>query len=206
MAPLRNRFRLLVAIGLVTAALAHPAGIAAHAALVSSEPSSGATVAAPFAGPIILTYSEALRTGSHAELLAPGGAKVADAAIDSANAARLVFTLASPLAPGAYTIQWTSIAQDRDVERGQLAFTVTEPTPAPTLPPTAPPTAPPATAPTATLAPAASPAPATSPTPSSTPAGQTPVSTTDVIIPIVAALALVGVAGVLLLRRRGGTP
>ena len=203
MPPLRIRFRMLVAIGLVMAALMHPAGIAAHAALTASDPANGASVPGPFAGPIALTYSEALRTGSHAELLAAGGAKVADAAIDSANSARLVFTLATPLSPGSYSIQWTSIAQDRDVERGQLAFTVAAPTPAPTLPPTAPPTAAPTAAPTATAAPTPSPTP--SPSPNPTPAEQTPASTTDAIIPIVVALALVAVAAVLLLRRRGGT-
>jgi methionine-rich copper-binding protein CopC len=182
------------------AALANPLAVLAHAELVSSDPQNGATVPAGFAGPIVLTYDEPLAAGSHAELMAPDGSKAADAAIDQGAPERLVFALANPLAPGAWTIQWTSVGADRDIERGQVAFTVTAATPSPTAPPTAAPTASPTPAATASAEPSATPPPST-PAPSPTPS-PAPTTNMDALFPIVAALALVAVAGLLLLRRR----
>jgi methionine-rich copper-binding protein CopC len=201
MPPLSRRATLLGTVAVAVAALLAPAHASAHAELVSSQPANGATVAAGFTGPIVLTYDEALAQGSHAELLNPSGQKVLDAAIDTANRARMVFTPATPLEPGAWTIQWTSIGADRDIARSQLRFTVAAPTAPPTAPPTLAPTAVPTAAPTATAGPSPTPQPSPSPTASPTP---TPTSTFDVVLPIVAALALVGVAAYALLRRRGG--
>jgi MYXO-CTERM domain-containing protein len=198
---LASRCAVLLAVLVVTlGSLGNPAVSSAHAALVSSDPANGATVPAGFAGPIVLTYSEGLRSGSHAELLAAGGAKVADAAIDPANATRMLFTLAAPLEPGAWTIQWTSVAADRDIQRGQVSFTVAAPTASPTAQPTLAPTAAPTLLPTVAPAPSPPlPSPSSSPTP-----GPTGSTTADVVIPIVVALALVGAAALILLRRRGG--
>jgi methionine-rich copper-binding protein CopC len=196
----RRRLALFAALGTVFAALSSPIAAMAHAELVSSDPQNGATVPAGFTGPIVLTYDEALAEGSHAELMAPDGSRAADAAIDQQAPERLVFALASPLAPGAWTIQWTSVAADRDVERGQVAFTVAAATPSPTAPPTVAPTASPTPPATASAEPSATPPPS-APAPSPTP-GPTSTSATDALIPIVAALAVVALAGVLLLRRR----
>jgi methionine-rich copper-binding protein CopC len=200
---LRRRVAVLATLGVIVLQLGRPSPTAAHAALVSSDPANRATVPAGFAGPIVLTYSEGLRAGSHAELLSAGGAKSADATIDAANPTRMVFTLASPLEAGPWSIQWTSVAADRDVERGQLSFTVAAATPSPTAPPTQPPTALPTVAPTTTPAPTASPAvPSPAASPSPTPASP---SAGDVVVPIAAALALVAIAALFLVRRRGGT-
>jgi MYXO-CTERM domain-containing protein len=200
---LRRRVVLLAALASILVAIACPAPALSHAELVSSDPANGAAVAAGFAGPIVLTYSEGLRSGSHAELLAAGGAKAADATVDAANPTRMVLALAGPLAAGTWTIQWTSVAADRDVERGQVSFTVAAATPSPTAVPTLPPTAAPtASARPPTAVPGASPT-AVSPNPSPTPA-PAPTSVGEVVVPILAALALVAIAGLLLLRRRGG--
>jgi methionine-rich copper-binding protein CopC len=204
-----RRAALLAVVAVAAGTLALPAAVIAHAELVSSNPANAATVPGPFAGPIVLTYSEALKSGSHAELLAAGGAKVADAKIDASNTRRMTFTLAAPLDPGAWTVQWTSVAADGDIERGRVTFTVAAPTPSPTAPPTVPPTAAPTIPPTAVPSPSTPPAtlPPTlppSPSPSPTPGTGVPASAADVVIPIVAALALVGAAAWFLLRRRGG--
>jgi methionine-rich copper-binding protein CopC len=192
---------LLGALALYLVTLSSPAPARAHAELVSSQPANGATVAAGFAGPLVLTYDEALAQGSHAELINSGGQKILDAAIDPADRRRLVFTLTGPLEPGTFTIQWTSVAADRDVQRGQLGFTVAAPTPSPSAPPTMAPTPSPTAAPTATAIPTATVQPSPSPTPTPSPAA---ASAIDVVLPIVAALAFVAIGGLYLLRRGRG--
>jgi hypothetical protein len=112
----------------------------------------------------------------------------------------MTFTPTGPLGPGSYKVQWTSVAADKDVARGTFSFTVLEPTPAPPTPTPAP-TAAPSDAPSEspTGAPSAAPAsraPTASPTPSPDTAGAA-----DVLVPVIAALVLVVVAGAWLLRR-----
>jgi copper resistance protein C len=156
----------------------------AHAELVSSDPTDKAQVESAFNGPITLTYDEALYPGSRADLRGPDGSVVASAEVDGAT---LVFTLDGPLDAGAYTIQWTSIAVDRDIERGTLTFTVVP------APPTATPGATANPAPSATAT--ASPAPTGG---GGAPAG----STGDIIVPLLAAVIAVGAIGAFLLRNR----
>jgi methionine-rich copper-binding protein CopC len=204
MSPAHARSIVVALLAVVVLALGRPAAVSAHAELTSSEPANGTTVAAGFAGPIVLTFSEGLTSGSKAELIAAGGAKAADAVIDGSDRTRLVITLATLLEPGAWTIQWTAIAADRHVERGQVGFTVAAPTAPPTVSPTVAPTPSPTAAPTAgptlTPGPAESPSPSASPTPTPVPAAG---SLADVLVPILAALVLVGAGALLLLRRRG---
>ncbi len=76
-----------------------PGLVSAHSELVSSTPASGATVPSPYTGPIVLTFSEHLATGSKADLVDATGATVASAAVD-ANAMTMTFTLTTPLACG----------------------------------------------------------------------------------------------------------
>ncbi len=182
--------------------LVAPMGALGHAALNASDPADKATVPGPHPGPITLAFSEALRSGSHAELLNAGGTKVADAAINAANPALMTFTLAAPLAPGAYSIQWTSVAADKDVARGTLSLTVAQPTPAPAAPTIAT-TATPA-APTAPSA-AASIAPSTAAPATAAPAAGSDAASSggmDVLIPIIAVVVLVGVVTTVLVRRK----
>ncbi len=200
----------LAAAVVILVLLVAPMGALGHAALNASDPGDKATVPGPYPGPITLTFSEALQSGSHAELLNAGGTKVADAAINAGNPALLTFTLAAPLAPGAYSIQWTSVAADKDVARGTLSLAVAQPTPAPATPtpaPTAAPTVAATAAPTATTAPstAASLAPsAAAPATPAPGAGSNAASSggMDVLIPIIAVVVLIGAVATVLLRRK----
>lgn len=205
-APFRRSLALALTAATFLLTLAAPSATLAHAELTGSTPADKSAVAGPFAGPITLTFSEALAAGSSATLQA-GGAKVADAAVAGST---MTFTLASALAPGAYTIQWTGVAADKHVDRGTITFTVTEPTPAPPTPtpvPATPTPAPTATA-TATVAPAtaipsASAVASAAPVASATPAGGNAAgSGGDVVLPIVVALLFVVLVGASLLRKR----
>ena len=78
----------------------------------------------PYSGPIVLTFSEHLASGSKADLVDASGATLASAVVDP-NAMTMTFTLATPLAPGAYQVKWVSIADDGDVLRQPvIPFTV----------------------------------------------------------------------------------
>lgn len=179
----RTSRALIVGIASLTVWLAFAATVAAHAELVSSSPAAGGTVESAPGMSVVLTFSETLKSGSEADVVGPGGAVAGTATIDPADDARLSWTAPAPLPPGAYTIRWTSIATDGDVQRGTIPFTVTA-----------------AAAPTAA---SASPSPALSPSappsPSPTPAGDTE----STIGPVVAALVAVAVLALSLVRRRG---
>jgi copper resistance protein C len=177
------RFACAVLLGLILL-FVDAIPTAAHAELESSDPADKAEVEAPFSGPITLTFSEALASGSKADLKGPDGATVATATIDGD---KLVFSLLGPLDVGAYTIQWTTVAADRDVLRGTLTFTAVQ------LPPT------PAPAPTASPSTTPSPAPTASPTPSG--AGNPSTGSADVLFPLLAAVIAIGALGAFLLSR-----
>ena len=122
--------------GLAVAALLFlvlPVSVSAHADLTSSDPSEGATLPSPFTGPVVLTFSEPLADGSKADLVGPDGSMVGAAAVD-AKAATMTFTPSSTLAPGAYQARWTSIADDGDLLRGIVKFSVAAATPSPATP------------------------------------------------------------------------
>jgi methionine-rich copper-binding protein CopC len=193
--PGRAGHRWLLAF--VTGALLALAAVApalGHAELVSSDPEDKAVLAAPPAV-IALTFDEGLVGRSAFKLLGPDGATIATGA-PAATGDETMTLDGLTLAPGAYTIEWTSVADDGDIERGTLTFTVSDPTPAPATPTPAPSQASSAPSPTASPAPSGTPAPSPS-------ADASPVSSTgtDVLLPILAALALVAVAGAFLLRR-----
>lgn len=203
-APLRRSLALAITAATFLITLVAPSTVLGHAELTASTPADKASVAGPFAGPITLTFSEALQSGSSASLLL-GGNKVADAAVSGAT---MTFTPSPALAPGAYTIQWTSVAADKDVARGTLTFTVLQPTPAPATPTPAPATATPAAtaAATATTAPSVAATVAPTAAASATPAGGTASSSgSDAILPIIVALAFVVLVGASLLRKRASS-
>jgi methionine-rich copper-binding protein CopC len=177
-------------LGLVVLAVgASP--VAAHAELVSSDPADKSEVEAPFDGPIVLTFDEALATGSKADLKDGTGATIESATVDDDQ---LVFALGEPLGTGEYTIQWTSIAADRDVLRGTITFTVVPPPPTPTPAPTATP------GPTATATPTPSPSPTASPTPSGN--GTAVGGPADLLFPLLGVVIAVVALGALLMRNR----
>jgi len=161
-----------------------------HAELVSAEPADGSTVEGPSVS-VVLVYDEPLADGSMASLGGPSG-PVVILAIDPADPTRMT-SGPEPLTlePGEYTIQWTSVGADGDIERGTVQFTVTAPPP-----PT--PTAAPTDAPTPTSAPpTAAPSPTATPAPGDDGSG----SGSDVILPIVVGLIVVALVAWRLLRR-----
>lgn len=182
--------------------LALPGVSAAHAEVKVATPADGATVAEPVAE-VSATYTEDLASdGSSLRVTDASGATVARGGVDPNDDRRMVATPAAPLESGSYTVASTAKAPDGHIERTKWSFTVDiPPTPAPTP---VPPSDAPSTAPTAASSASASPSPVA--TPSAT-AGPSPddaptASGSDVILPIIIALALVAVAGALLLGRR----
>ena len=181
----------------VLALLLWPAAAFAHAELESASPADGAILEAP-PTEIVFTYTEELDpSGSSLTLHDASGTQLAAGGVDPSD--DLVMRIDPPeLVAGAYEIRSTALsAHDDHLERNVVTFTVTEPTPPPTPSPTP---APSATA-TPTTPPTASPSAAPSPSPS---ADGTPASTTDVLIPIVAAVVLVALLGAWLFGRSRG--
>jgi methionine-rich copper-binding protein CopC len=202
---LHNPFRRSLGI-MTVAALAFllvlPATVAAHSELVSSTPAEGTTVPATFSGPIVLTFSEALASGSKADLIGPDGSTVAAATIDGPGKT-MTFTLTAPLPAGAYQIKWTSIADDGDVLRLPIVhFTVAAgASTAPSTSPAASASSAPSSAPSASVSPSTSAATGASASPG--PGGDTSGSSgSDVLIPIIVALIILGAGAAYLLNRR----
>ena len=190
--PARSRVLALVAGALLALVLAGPA--LGHADLVSSDPEDNAVLDTP-PTTITLTFSEGVAGKSSFKLLGPGGDTIGTGGPAAAGDDAMTLDGLS-LVPGAYTIEWTSVADDGDIQRGKLAFTVSEPSPAPATPSAAPSET--SNVPTAGAFPAPSATPAPSPSADTTPASS---SGTDVLIPIIVALVLVGGIGAYLLRR-----
>ena len=174
-----------------------------HAELDTSDPANKAKLDTP-PTTMTLTFTEGLDAGkSSFTLKGPDGDVGTGKAAKDGSKRMTLDGLA--LVPGAYTIAWTAAAEDGHIERGKLGFTVLEPTPAPATPTPAPTVAPseaPSVAPPATQSPApsAGPSAAVEPSPGTGP-GSPAASTGDVLLPIVAALVVVGVIGALVLRR-----
>jgi copper resistance protein C len=183
----------------VVAAMALPLSASAHSEFVSSTPADGDTVSGT-PTEIVLTFSAALDPKkSSIVLIDASGSQIAKAGVDPAK--KTVMRMTPPtLDPGAYEIDWTSVATDGDLLRGKVHFTVEAPTPSPT--PEA--TAVPSISPSAVASPSPSPTP--SPAPSAAPAPASG-SGTDVILPILVAIIVIAALGARLLRRRnvGGT-
>ena len=189
------RLRVLPLLAGVLLALAAVSPVLGHAELVSSDPADKAVLDTP-PTVITLTFDEGVVGKSSFKLIGPGGDTIGTGG--PAKDGDLTMTLDGlALAPGAYSIEWTSVADDGDVERGTLSFTVTEPTPAPATPTPAPSQA--STAPSGSPSASASATPV--PSPSVDPAPASTSSGTDVLFPIILALALVAVIGAILLRR-----
>ena len=127
--------RAAVAVAIAAACLAAFAAPAlAHAALESSDPAAGSSVAASPAR-IVLTFAEAPEVKlSLVQLLDSAGATVPGVSAPQAvknEPAQLEVTLSRPLADGVYTVNWRVVsAVDGHVQTGAFAFGVGE-TPAP---------------------------------------------------------------------------
>jgi methionine-rich copper-binding protein CopC len=197
---LQNRPSLAALLLALGALIAVPAVVAAHAEFERSRPEDGETVQG---SPNVIRafFSEELGDGSEMSLLDEDGATIATGTIDPANPTRLRID-PPELQPGDYEVQWKSFADDGHLETGTFTFTVSAPvTPPPSLAPTpseelsAPPSA--SAAPTVSAPSTLSPA-AAEPSPPASAAGAS-----DVLLPIIAAVVIVGaLGGYLLMRRR----
>ena len=192
---------LLLALG---ALFVLPAGVAAHAEFERSTPEDGETVQGP-PNVIRAFFTEELADGSEMTLLDGSGATVATGTIDPADPTRMRID-PPELETGDYEVQWKAFADDGHLETGTFTFTVSAPvTPPPSFPPT--PSGevsePPAESSAPTVSAPVTPSPTEGePTPSENAAG-----TNDVLLPIVAAIVIIGVlGGYLLMRRRPARP
>ena len=196
--------RLVAALGLALLGAAILTGtVAAHAELMETTPASDATVEGT-PPEVVAVFSEGLRAnGSGISLRNAADERVATGDVDPGDATRLVIEAVPDLAPGVYEGRWTAASADGHLERGTWTFTVT-PAPTPTPDPTVAPTA--SASPSPSAAPSPTPASpiAPSPTPVDVPGDQ--ASGTDVLLPILAGLAIVLIGAVALLGRRRTGP
>jgi len=193
-----TRFATAIALAFL---LLLPAAVMAHAELDTPTPADGATVEGTPAA-IEATFTEPLDPeGSSLQMQDAAGDVVAAGGPVEGDPQRMSIDPVPALPPGEYTVRWTSLsAVDPHVERGTWSFTVTaEPTLAPTPVATDTSTTTPSTGPTTEP----SLAPTTAPSPSPSGDGDPAASEGDVLVPIIAALAIVAIAGVVLLNRRG---
>ena len=200
MTPLR-RLASFLAVATVAALVLFPAVVSAHAELIRATPEDGAVVEGT-PDEISATFTEPLVEGSAFTLRNAAGERLAVGRVDPDDETRLIIDPVPELAPGVYEVRWRAASADGHGENNSWSFTVTPaPTPSPTPAPTPAsatsaeptPVAPPQPSPTATTSPSASPGP-------SDPTG---ASDGDVILPIIAALAIVLIAAGFLLSRRG---
>lgn len=192
---------LIVAAAAVTVMSAFPAAALAHAELTRAIPADESTVTEPVVF-VSGRYTEDLTPDSNLNILDAGGNTIATGAVDPDDDRVMVARPASPLLDGTYTVRSTAISSvDGHPERETWTFTVAiaaspSPTPSPTAGSSAPATSSPTSEATPSADASASPAPTASPDP-----GSPTTSTTDVLLPIVAALALVLLLGGFLLSR-----
>ena len=184
--------------------LAVPGSALAHAELQRSIPDNGETLTDPVTV-VTGTYSQDLAANSKLLVKDASGATVATGTVDPGNVRRMVARPDAPLGNGTYEVQSTSVsADDGDIERVQWTFTVAvAASPSPTEVPsvsagTSSPEA------TQSVVPSASATEAPSPSPAP---GDSTSDSSNVILPIIAALAIVAIGGAYLLNRnRGRTP
>ena len=199
--PFRRVAGLAVAATLTV--LLVPGLVVAHAELVTPTPADKATVSPPVTE-VAGIYSEAMKpAGSSIIVKDASGATVAQGTVDPAKDTRMVATPTTSLGPGAYTVQWTSVALDGHVERGTWSFTVAAAAPSETPTPSVAATEVPSAAPSA-LAP--TPVPSVAPTPAPSAGGSTTGSGGDVLIPIIVAVIILGAGAAYLLSRRNRPP
>lgn len=196
----------VLALGLVAAGwLAVSGSVLGHAELIASTPADGARVPPP--SEVVATFSEAVvADGSSLEVRNAAGAAIARGGLDPSDPKHLTMRVSLPaLEPGAYTVRWTTVAEDGHVERGTFTFTVVPASPSPSPAPSPSPSASASAGPTLEPSPAASPARSAAPSPSTgQSSGGSAGDASAVAVPIVAALAFAGLAAAWFLRRRGG--
>ena len=196
-----GRVGIAAVAGLLTALFVVATVAFGHAELATAKPADKSTVTAPLAE-IVMTFTEPVAPSNSSIKLVDSSNKVVvdGSTVDSGDAKTMRLALPSTLAPGAYSVRWTTkSALDGDLDHGTTTFTLNA---APSVPPSSPPSASPsAAAPSASAAPSAAfsiaPAPSAS-APPTAPAS----STSDAVIPVVVALIVLVALGTWLLRSR----
>lgn len=192
-------------------ALLVPVTVVGHAELDIAAPTDGTTVQGT-PTEVAGTFTQTLKPdGSSLQLRNATGDVLATGGVDPADDQRMAIAALPDLPAGVYEVRWTTLsAEDDELARDTWSFTVVA---APTTSPTA--TSPPTDAPSSADASPAVPSQAVPSTtaavtasataaPSPTAGGEsTGGGGGDALIPIIAGLALVLIAGVALLRRRG---
>jgi hypothetical protein len=179
----RHRRLTAMLLGLAAAWLfAGPA--LGHASLVSSDPADGSTV--PFPTAITLTFDDDLDAAkSQFAVTDATGAVVATGHVSTTDAKTMQATGLS-LAWGACTVRWTAVASDGDLTRGTVSFSVIQ-------------------VGALSIAPSASVGPVSPSPAASSASGDVAAASGDVVLPIVAALVLLAIVGVVVILRRSRT-
>ena len=178
-----------------------PSAVLGHAELDTASPADKSTVTGS-PPEIVFTFTEAVDPRkSSLKLVDAGGAIVADGSTVDASDATKMHLVVPTQPPGKYTVRWTTAsAVDGDIAHGTTTFTIVAATPSPSLAASPSATASESAAPSVSASPSA--APAASPSPSPSGGGGTPTSASDAVIPVIAALILLGALGLWLLRSR----
>lgn len=194
----RGRRARTLCVAFVVALFALPAAVLAHAELDTVSPADGTAVTKVLTE-IAMTFTEDLDPEKSSIVLAKaGGAQVQSGGVVSPDDLKRMTLAITDLAAGSYEIRWTSAsAEDGDIARGTTHFTYAPPGPTENDFLTPSPSAP---SPSPSTSPSASPSVVPSPSPSA--AGTPAASTSDVLIPIVVAIVVVGLLGAWLLRGR----
>jgi methionine-rich copper-binding protein CopC len=192
-----NHRRLAAGVGLVIALLLVAPVALGHAELETVTPADKSTVEGSPAE-IVMTFGQDLDPAKSSIVVVDAAGKVVaqGGTVPVGEKREMDLALETPLAPGTYTIRWTTFsAEDQEQARGTTTFTMAAaPSIAPTVAPSA---APPSASPSASSAPSVIPSPSPS-APPTTPAS----STSDAVIPIVVALIVLAALGLWLLRGR----
>ena len=200
-----NRPRRPVAAVAVAAAwllisLILPAVALGHAELATMTPADKASVPPPTE--IVGTFTENLDISASSFTVVNGGGSVLakGGAVDAGDPKTMRLALTgAPLAPGGYTIRWTSkSALDGDIARGTTSFTVVAASPSPSPAPSA--SVGGSGVPSASAEASLPASAAASPSPSGGSGASS--SSTDAVIPVVIVLAVLAVVAYRLLRGR----
>jgi copper resistance protein C len=197
--PIRRVATLIVAA--TFAFLLVPDLVVAHGELDTPTPADKSTLTTAVTE-VSGTFTQRIKVdGSALVVKLVGGGTVAEGGVDLDNDKRMVATPTSPLGTGSYQVEWTTnSAEDNEVARGTWTFTVAVvATPSPTV-------AVSAAASVAPTTPPATPPPSVVPTPVPSADGSPTGSGSDVILPIVVALIVLGLGAAYLLSRRNRPP
>jgi methionine-rich copper-binding protein CopC len=187
----RGAFVIIAALAWLVAAPA----VLADAELTATFPEAGGTLDTP-PRTIAARFSQDIGSDSSIELVGPDGQTVATGGVDPTDSRRLIIQLDTVLPAGTYEVRWVAFSADGHLVNDTFGFTVLAPEP--TATPEGSIAEP---SPTALASPTAEPTEIPLPSPSASP-GPAPTSGSDLLIPIVAAVVLVGGLGLFLLRGR----